>query len=262
VRVAFLLKGAISKVTGKSSHPDQVYRDGSYVNYVAGAKSIKRHIVDANPDCEFDFFFHSWHPDLHDELVELYRPVECLSESCLDYRDQVLDVLSATHSREQFYGQVSMCLSIKKVTALLQDHVKETLKEYDLVVFYRYDLLLWKDMLLSGYSPEGIYVNHDSYGRGVGDFHFVMSYDNAIEFGSGLYDSISIENPPKDHKVIRGFVDGCMDSHLTMDGIIAGTHQEVTRKLMAVVAANKVSVDTLESFGITVKELESYNDSG
>lgn len=259
MRVALLLKGAISKTTGKSSHPDQVYRDGGYVNYVAGAKSIRRHIVDANPDCEFDFFLHSWHPDLNDELVDLYSPIACLSESCVDYRDQVLDVLSATDSREQFYGQVSMCLSIKKVTALLQDHVKETLKEYDLVVFYRYDLLLWKDMLLSEYSPENIYVNGDARCRGIGDFHFVMSYDNAIKFGSGLYDSISIENPPKDHKVIKGFVEGRMDSHLTTDGIIAGEHQEVIRKLMLMVTAKKVSVDALESFGITIKELESYN---
>ena len=234
MKVAFLLKGAISKTTGKSSLPDDVYRDGPYVDFASCADSIKKHIVEVNPDCEFDFFMHSWHPDLHDELVDLYSPVDGLSESCLDYRDQVFEVLRATDSRpsvKQFYGQVSICLSIKKVTALLQDHVKETLKEYDLVIFYRYDLLLWKDMLLSEYSPEYIYVNGDSWRGGIGDFHFVMSYDNAIEFGSGLYDSISIENPPRDHVVIKGYVQNYMHQKLTMDSIIAGEHQEVIRKL-------------------------------
>ena len=231
MKVAFLLKGAISKTTGKSSFPDDVYRDGPYVDFARCADSIKKHIVEANQDCEFDFFLHTWHPDLSDDLIALYRPIKHLFELNSVYKDTILNVLNTVQVREQFYGQVAMCISFKRVTELLQSYVEESYVEYDLVIFYRYDLLLWKDMKLSEYSPDSLYVNGDSKGHGVGDFHFVMSYDNALEFGLGLYDSISMENPPKDHKVIKGYVQNYMHRQLTMDGIIAGEHQEVIRKL-------------------------------
>lgn len=260
MKIAFLLKGAISKSSGKSSLPDGVYREGQYVNFVGGANSIKKHIVEANPDCEFDFFLHSWHPDLGDELVSLYNPTKHLFESNDTYKDKLLKLLADTNSLEQFYGQTAMCLSFKKVTELLQSYVEETHKEYDLVIFYRYDVLLWKDMKLSEYLPEKMYVDADAKCGAIADFHFVMNYDNAIEFGLNLYDSISIENPPRDHRVVQGFVKNYMNSQLTMDDIVAGEHQEVIRKLMPMVTNEKISVSALNDFGITVKELQTYSE--
>lgn len=260
MKIAFLLKGAISKSTGKSSFPDGVYREGRYVNFVGGANSIKKHIVEANPDCEFDFFLHSWHPDLGDELVSLYNPTKHLFESNDTYKDKLLKLLKDTNSTEQFYGQAAMCLSFKKVTELLRAYVEETHKEYDLVIFYRYDILLWKDMKLSEYLPEKLYVDADTKSAAIGDFHFVMNYDNAIEFGLNLYDSISKENPPRDHRVVQGFVKNYMNSQLTMDDIVAGEHQEVIRKLASMITNKKLPIHTLESFGITMEELLTYNE--
>lgn len=234
MKVAFLLKGAISKTTGKSSLPDDVYRDGPYVDFASGADSIKKHIVEANPDCEFDFFLHTWHPDLSDDLISLYNPIKHSFEWNSVYKNTILEVLNTAQllpKPERFYGQVSMCISFKRVTELLQSYVEETHTEYELVIFYRYDVLLWKDMKLSEYSPANLYVNADTKGHHVGDFHFVMNYDNALEFGLGLYDSISENNPPRDHKVIKGYVQNYMNKRLTMDNIIAGEHQEVIRKL-------------------------------
>ncbi len=231
VKVAFLLKGAISKTTGKSSFPDDVYRDGPYVDFARCADSIKKHIVEANPDCEFDFFLHTWHPDLSDDLIFLYHPIKHLFELNSVYKSRILNVLDTVQQPERFYGQVAMCISFQKVTGLLQSYVDETHTEYDLVIFYRHDVLLWKDMKLSEYSPDNLYVNGDEKGHHVGDFHFVMNYGNALEFGLGLYDSISLKNPPKDHKVIKGYVQNYMNKQLTMDNIIAGKHQEVIRKL-------------------------------
>ena len=150
------------------------------------------------------------------------------------YKNTILEVLNTAQllpKPERFYGQVAMCISFKRVTELLQSYVEESDTEYDLVVLYRYDVLLWKDMKLSEYSPANLYVNGDTKGHGVGDFHFVMNYENALEFGLGLYDSISENNPPKDHKVIKGYVQNYMNKQLTMDNIIAGEHQEVIRKL-------------------------------
>ncbi len=231
MKVAFLLKGAISKTTGKSSFPDDVYRDGPYVDFASCADSIKQHIVDANPACEFDFFLHTWHPDLSDDLIDLYHPINHSFELNSVYKNTILSVLNAVRQPERFYGQVAMCISFKRVTELLQSYVEETHTEYGLVIFYRYDVLLWKDMKLSEYSPDNLYVNGDAMGHRIGDFHFVMSYDNALEFGLGLYDSISMKNLPKDHKVIKRYVQSYMHKQLTMDDIIAGKHQEVMRKL-------------------------------
>ena len=260
MKIAFLLKGAISKSSGKSSAPNDVYRNGQYVNFTGGAKSINKHIIEANPDCTFDFFLHSWHPDLTDDLISLYNPTKHLFESNSIYKDEILKLLKVSGCRQKFYGQVSMCLSFKKVTEMLQSYVEETDNEYDLVIFYRYDVLLWKDMNLSEYSPDKLYVNGDEQGRVVGDFHFVMNYDNAIDFGIGIYNSISIENPPKDHKVIKGYVNNYTDHHLTMDSIIPGRNQEVIRKLMPMITGKKLSVSTLESFGITTKEISAYRE--
>ena len=260
MKVAFLIKGAVSKSTGKSSLPDDVYRDGRYVNFISGANSIKKHIVDANPDCEFDFFLHSWHPDLGDDMISLYDPIKYLFESNDIHKNEILKLLDTTDCSEQFFGQVAMCLSFKKVTELLQSYVKETYKKYDLVIFYRYDVLLWKDMELSEYLPENLYVNADAKSNAIGDFHFIMNYDNAINFGLNLYDSISIKNPPIDHKVIKGYVINYMNTHLTMDNIVAGEHQEVIRKLMSIVSNEKIPIETLEAFGITEKEILTYSE--
>lgn len=52
--------------------------------------------------------------------------------------------------------------------------------KYDMVVLYRPDVLLWKDMDLASYDvSEGVFVNaHPNFG---GHFHFVMSSSDAAQ---------------------------------------------------------------------------------
>jgi hypothetical protein len=97
-----------------------------------------------------------------------------------------------------------------------------------MVIVYRYDVLLWKDIVLSNYDLSEIYVNahHDSNG----DFHFIMNSDNASNF-KYLYDSIKLGNHYRMHFWIKNYVNHYMKKNLIMDEIIPGNHQEVIRKI-------------------------------
>lgn len=265
MRVAFLLKGGVSYTTGSFRHhiKDTSVNDildlkSSYVNYRSCHASIKEHIIEANPECDFDFYLQSWHPDLGNDLNALYDPISHIHEDNTLYLDEIQNKLKITNSPDKRFGQASMALSIRQVTQLFEKSAKT---KYDLVIFYRYDVLLWKDMLLSNYSNDEIYANH--FNRG--DFHFVMNHDNALKFGMNLFGSLSKENPPREHHMIGEFVstfDGLKGHTLLGDGIIPGAYpggfQEVVRKLPSCV--NKTISETeLGRYGLTLEEIQKYN---
>lgn len=75
-KVALVLRGGISRVSGRLLIPNQVSSPSSnYVNFDACAKSLKYNLIDRNLDCKFDLFIQSWNPDLQVELSSIYKPV-------------------------------------------------------------------------------------------------------------------------------------------------------------------------------------------
>jgi len=109
--------------------------------------------------------------------------------------------------------------------------VEGTGARYDVVVLYRPDVLLYKDMDLATYDVDAcVYVN--AHPEGNGDFHFVMSMANASAF-KGLYASATDGNPCRVHYWIKNYVENYLHLPLRMDALAPGPHaaQEVMRKL-------------------------------
>jgi hypothetical protein len=227
-KVAVCLKGAVSK-KGKTHdrfyHPNEVYRDGEYIDFLAVSKSIFKHIVNANTDYEFDFFLHGWNFDLESKLIEIYNPKKYLFENNTNYNT----VISSFISKSDDFGGVSGGLSIKKTLELKEIHEIEVNTEYDIVIIYRYDVLLWKDMVLNEYDVDKyIYVNK-WYGECNADFHFVMSNKNSRKF-KYLYDSVVLYNNfHKFHYWIKNYVINILKCDLKEDDITAGIFQEHMR---------------------------------
>jgi hypothetical protein len=189
-RVAVCMRGAVGTPTHQYSTPNQLYHEKKYVQYVATRNAIQKHIQDTNPDYQFDFFLHCWNIDLQDNLESLYHPKKSSFEDNRLYHDEIIKKINHL---DEFAGP-SQCLSIKKSIQLKEEYEKEYNVHYDIVIVYRYDVLLWKDIDLSTYNvTQFIYVNKDLMKPRKGDLHFIMNSPHATIF-SQLYDWLSREN--------------------------------------------------------------------
>ena len=220
MRIAVCMRGAIAK-KNQFSKINSLYSDGDYVDYKKCYRSIVKHL---KPSHQYDFFLQSWNPELEKELVALYKPVASSFEDNTRYNDEI----SSLCVKEDDFGGISQALAIKKSIMLKEAYEKKHKITYDLVILYRYDVLLWKNINIEKYDREKIYVNaHDNSN---GDFHFIMNKENANQF-KYLYDSIKIGNRHIQHYWIKHYVEKYMKKKLYMDDIIPGIHQEVIRKI-------------------------------
>jgi hypothetical protein len=258
MKCAICLRGAISKVTHRFMHPGELYNPGEYVNYIAVYNSIVKHIVNANPDVQFDFFIQCWNVDLEEDLVKLYNPKGTLFEDNNIYRDEILLSLQKTNRPIQDFGTTSQLLAISKSIKLLKDYTEVNNCTYNYVICYRPDVLLWKDMDLTTYDHNKIYVN--AHPNAVGDFHFVMNLENAYEF-SKIYDTTFYNNPVTNsylHGKIKLYVQLFMHKELCIDGIVPGKDQEVLRKLKKAIIEKGHKMDFFYEYGLTEGEIEMY----
>ena len=264
-KVAICLRGAISKTSQRFVNPGSLYNQGEYVNYVSVYNSIKKHIIDANPDATFDFFIQSWNVDLKDKLIELYKPKKYLFENNDLYKDEIVNNLNHTNKPLTDFATSSQMLAIKKSINIMKNYVEKSkytdadFVEYNKVILYRPDVLLFKDMIMDSYLPDKIYVNaHPNSG---GDFHFVMNLKNSYEF-SQLYETTKTNNCVTDHPLhgkIKMYVEHYMNKHLVMDNIIPGVNQEVLRQLkLCSIDKNNIPIDFFYQYGLTEEEILSY----
>ena len=251
-KVAFLLRGGISTSSGKLSINENSKK---YVNYKSTKISIDKHIIDTNLDLKFDFFIHSWNEDLQDDLISLYNPIRYSFENNHIYYDDINSKLNECNSPLEFYNQASQALSIEKVSKLLIDHCAQNNITYDYVIFYRPDILLWKDLFLDKYDLDNIYCNN--YLDGKGDFHFVMSFENFKKFYL-IFQNLNINNPPIPHIYIYQYVKNTLNQEILCDNIVAGTDQEVIRKLRSVVEDQKIDVNILSSYNLSLEQINTY----
>jgi hypothetical protein len=227
-KVAICLKGAVSKKGTNDTrfyNKGDLYRPGEYVEYQAVRNCIFRHIVECNPEFEFDFFLHGWNLDLQDDLNRLYQPKKSLFESNSNYDDIISSIIQTPSD----FGGVSSSLSIKKTLELKEIFEIEQNIMYDLVIIYRYDVLLWKNMILKNYKIDStIYVNSWDESCNA-DFHFVMSNENSKKF-KYLYDSVYLyNNYHKFHYWIKNYIVNILKIDLKEDDIQVGLFQEHLR---------------------------------
>ena len=246
LKVAICLRGAIAKVTGSFSGPGSLYAPGEYVNYKAVHASIMKHIVQANIGCVFDFYLQSWNPDLVWELSNLYHPQAARFEHNESFDKQIQSKVVG----DDDYRGISQALAIKRSFELCK------FSNYDLVISYRPDVLLWKDMVLKNINPSVVTVN--AHPDGQGDFHFIMGPELAAKFG-GVFDSTDW-NPHRPHFWIKNFIEQGMKASVVMDDILPGLHQEVLRKIHAIShKTHNVPLETFTQFGLTLEEIQKYN---
>ena len=233
--VAFILRGAIAMSNNK------------YVCYPAAQKSIQKHIFDCNLGYKFDVFLQSWNIDLKQELLDLYNPIAYRFDKNKKYANQI-------HKKNGFYNQRSMALSFKFGIDLLENQENE----YDIVILYRPDMLLWKDIVLDNYTnlEDTIYCNeHKSTCKG--DFYFIMNYNNALRF-KGLFFCDYLAHQ---HSWIKSFVKYDLNLNIQSDGIKQHKHIEVIRRLkVAYHDKQSITKEQLEEFGISIEEIDTYNN--
>lgn len=264
-KIALCLHGAMSlkesdfngRYRGTYVNHDYIeYREdiNDFVNFSACYKSIKKHIINYNSDYEFDIYIHMWYQnkEMKNKIINLYRPKKHNFEENRKYKKEFDDkCISIGDRRKSFKGNVSraysLCQSLKYAIAAEIN--------YDLVISYRPDVLLWKDMDLKLYSPTAITHNKR------GDFHYVMSIENAIKF-SGLYDRLNKGHYKSHFGLYNRFI---KELKLTKkeDDIVPNKHQEVLRKLKKHTLSNKrISDEALLEFGLDKSELINKYDTG
>lgn len=247
-RVAICLHGAISKIGKRFATQGELYNNNQYVNYTACYNSIIKHIVQANQNYIFDFFIHCWNPDLQGDIIKLYNPQASLFEDNNLFKDEINQKITNPID----FGGVSRSLSIKKSIELLEQHYQNS--SYDVVIIYRPDVILFKNLNLDNYDTNNIYCN----GNDNGDFHFIMSYDNALLF-KNLYHSLQQGNHHRYHWWINNFITNFLHKKLIADDIMPGQHQEVLRKIQSTtVKIYKISINTLLEYGLTETEINQY----
>jgi hypothetical protein len=229
-RVAFCIKGAVSKkghVHDRFYKQNDLYKYGDYIDYRLVRDSIFKHIVTVNKEYCFDFFLHGWNLDIESDLCEIYKPKKYLFEDNNNYNK----VINSFISDESDFGGVSGSLSLKKSIELKEMYEFENNLNYDIVIIYRYDVLIWKNIFLDNYNiNDYIYVNGWDNSCNA-DYHFIMSNENSKKF-KYLYDSVYIyNNKHLFHYWIKNFISNIYGLKLKEDNIIAGIDQEHMRVL-------------------------------
>lgn len=221
---------------------NQLYNDSPYINYTAVYESLRLHLFACNPDTQFDIFIHCWSIDLEDRLVDLYKPKKWLFEDNRLYNS----LINASINAPQNFAQGSQVLSITKSLELMQS----TGVRYDRVVIIRPDVLLWKDMVLTKYDPDRVYVNR--WQQQLGDFHFVMNYDNSIIFSRAFVSALVTG---------EGWLKQYIVSHISPpleDDIVAGVDQEVVRHIgLTSIRLHGIPHSVFSRYGLSKSELNS-----
>lgn len=249
-KAALILRGGISNTYGKLSISNDA-RNKDYINFRCVKNSLQKHLIDYNSEFHFDTYIQSWNIELREDLVNLYNPISTIFEDNSIYAEEFKQILIKCETNEKHYNQVSQALSIKKSFQLVKN-----VDRYDCIIFYRPDVLVWKNIDLDKYNLNKIYCNN--YGYGQGDFHFIMSPSNARKFHL-VYDFLSKENPPIDHMYIPKHVRDFTGQEILCDNIESGVDQEVVRKLKNSVNLGYLDPNILHLYDISLEEINSYN---
>lgn len=254
-RVAVCLRGAVAKVSGTFFTSGSLYREGEYVNFEACTKSIQKHLVEANPSLQMDFFIHCWNKDLQNSLTSLYSPQGALFEDNSLYEAEI----TAKSRLPNDFSGISHSLSIKKSIELMENHQSVNNFIYDRVILTRPDVILLKDIEFQHYQQDNIYVNGTIDHSINADFHFVMKSEYASQFKM-LYNSIEKGNPCRAHFWMKNYINNYMGQTLYEDALIAGVDEEVLRKIhFTTICQHKVPLDRFLEYGLTRKEILSYD---
>ena len=244
-RAALCLRGAVAKKTDRYSFKDSIYTESSeYINFTAVYNSVKRHIIDANPDYDVDVFIHSWSYDLKEKLITLYQPKRSLFEDNRLFNAKIEDKCITPSD----FGGISQALAIRKVIELKEAYEEHEDFKYDIVVIFRPDVLIWRDMVFLSYDLSYFYT--DGHHDCNGDIFFVMNTLDADIF-KGLYDSLNYGNHHVQHSWIKNYLVKYCNLEIRQDSLVPGKDYEVLRHIWQTSIVNKhISLEMLIRYGI------------
>jgi hypothetical protein len=245
-RAALCIRGAISNKNIRYSLKDSINTCANeYINFKAVYASIRKHIIDANPEYDVDIFIHSWSYMLEKELVSLYQPRRAIFEDNAMYNTEI----EKRCQEPSDFGGISQALAIKKVIELKESYEKEESVTYDIVILFRPDVLIWTDMVFCKYDLSYFYT--DGHAENNGDIFFVMSSPDSEMF-KGLYTSVDYGNHHAQHAWIKRYlIKYCNLDNIRSDSLIPGTHYEVLRHIWQTSILNGgVTMDILSRYGI------------
>jgi len=249
-KAAVCLRGAVSKKTTRYTYKDSIYTDiDEYINYKAVAASIKKHIVEANPDYDVDIFIHCWSYELESDISLLYQPKLAKFEDNRQYSSEIESKCQTPFD----FGGISQALSIERVLKLKEKYEEDNSFTYDIVVLFRPDVIIWTDMIFSSYDLSYFYT--DGHPDNNGDICFVMSSESSDLF-KDLYISLSYGNKHVQHAWIKAYLIKYCISELRSDSLIPGVHFEVLRHIWQTsIRNNHITLDMLKIFGITPDDI-------
>jgi hypothetical protein len=250
-KAALCIRGAVSKKNKRYDHAGDIYTDSSdYVKYSSVYKSIMRHIVLANPDYDIDIFIHCWNIDLEECLVSMYKPAMYKFEDNNKYAN---DISSHCIVAKDF-GGISQALSIRTVLELQETYSNIKSINYDIVLLFRPDVLIWTDMIFSKYDLQYFYT--DGQEDNNGDLYFIMSPEHALLF-KDLYLSLQYGNKHVQHEWIKKFIIKYCNMPIQTDTLIPGKHFEVLRHIYQTsLAQGNITYDILLEYDILPSDIE------
>ena len=256
MNVAVLFRGGISKTFGNYALRGSIDQESDFINYKCAYNSFKKHILDTNSQHNIDIFIHTWHPELKEELENLYNPTKIIVEENELYADEISDKVKFCQTNDNSYAVISQALSMKKVSNMVKDYSNENKIKYDLIMIYRLDVLLVVDLLFNDYNP--FYITCNNWEDCMGEFHFIMNYQNMLEFCK-VYDFFSPILKPVCHTYYKNYVRNYLGRKYVQDGIRSGVFQECVRKGTSLISHNFIKPEDLLRYETTYEELLSYN---
>jgi len=195
-RTALIYTGGVGTVTGRFTPAEHrlVEHEGffggeKFIPIHITAASIRKHLINKNPGIEV--IMHSWMPKLERELRSEFKPVTAAFES--NPGEAYFKNVSLPGCKHVPGGcpwiAVSWAYSTKRGVELMLQREIETGVRYTNVMFYRPDVLLFKDIVISNIVKDSRTVYTSSWGK-CGDFHHIMARDTAIQFAQ-FYDVVT-----------------------------------------------------------------------
>jgi len=184
MKIAYCFYGNVAGLTKKAGEKT----NGSDIVLEYSNNSFRKHVL--NND-KFDFFIHSWNPELTDSFVKYYSPKVLVSDS-----QMIFNIPKHLTNNLRSQSHYSRWYSTKRVIDAKNNYCKENNVKYDLVVLARHDLYWLKNIDMSLINNN--YINFEQcYANGgefstnihVGD-RLICSNDNNINYISELYDKL------------------------------------------------------------------------
>jgi len=161
MRIAICFMGIVGGKTGQAGQ-------GGLLDPSISYNSIKKNIIDKNPEDEIDFFIHTWSVEKEEQLKELYKPKKIWVE--VDkYGDDVLEGFGNPGKKrpDVRWRSWRRWNSNYKTIELKKKYEDEHGFKYDCVMVSRLDLDYMVPLIFKNYDLNNFWVNSADW-NGIG----------------------------------------------------------------------------------------------